>query len=53
MAAMTSKTEEYQAKARDCEKQAKEATPGLHKQLYAEFARQWREMAEQVETPRP
>jgi hypothetical protein len=50
---MTSKTEEYQAKARECEQQAKEAAQGLQKQLYAEFARQWREMAEQAETPRP
>jgi hypothetical protein len=52
-AAMTSKTEEYQAKARECEQQAKESTRGLQKQVYAEFARQWREMAEQVEAPRP
>jgi hypothetical protein len=50
---MTSKTEEYQAKARECEQQAKEATRGLQKQVYAEFARQWREMAEQVEASRP
>jgi hypothetical protein len=48
---MISKTEEYQVKARECEQQAKEATHGLQKQVYAEFARQWREMAEQVETP--
>jgi hypothetical protein len=49
---MTSKTKEYQAKARECEQQAKEAALGLRKQVYAEFARQWREMAERVETPR-
>jgi hypothetical protein len=50
---MTSRTEEYRVKARECEQHAKEATRGLQKQIYAEFARQWREMAEQVETPRP
>jgi hypothetical protein len=50
---MTSKTEEYQVKARECEQRAKEATRGLQKQVYAEFARQWRGMAEQVEPPRP
>jgi hypothetical protein len=48
---MTSKAEEYQLKARECEQQTKEATHGLQKQVYAEFARQWREMAAQVEAP--
>ena len=53
MRGMTSKAEEYQVKARECEQRAEEATRGLQRQVYAEFARQWREVAEQVKTRTP
>ena len=39
----------YRAKAAECEQKAQEATDPEVKRNYAKLARQWRELAEQVE----
>jgi hypothetical protein len=39
----------YRAKAAECEQKAKEATDPEVNRDYAELARQWRELAEQIE----
>jgi hypothetical protein len=47
--AVTSKAEEYRAKAAECEQHAESIRDAYIKGHYQELARQWREMAEQIE----
>jgi len=46
---MTSKAEEYRAKAAQCEKMAERHKDTQFREQYLELARQWRAMAEQAE----
>ncbi len=43
------KSEEYRALANDCERRARQVGDGDARRAYEELARQWRELAEQVD----
>ena len=43
------KSDEYRALAQDCERRAKQVGDADAKRAYEELARQWRELAEQVD----
>jgi hypothetical protein len=47
---MVSRTERYLAKAAQCESAATSAADSAMMALYLELARQWRQLANQVET---
>ena len=43
---MTTKAEEYRAKARECEELAEQTRDSFIKEQFLEVAKKWREMAE-------
>jgi hypothetical protein len=46
---VTSKTEEYRAKARECEQLAKQARDSDIKEQFLDMAKKWRDMADHEE----
>jgi len=47
--AVTSRTEEYRAKARECEERAEQTRDAFIKQELLEIARKWRRMTDHLE----
>jgi hypothetical protein len=46
---MSSKPDDYRARATECEKRADETPSGIRRQHFHDLARRWRELAEQAE----